>query len=146
MGPENYKQYLGIRFVLQAGASGHAVWGIGLHCLVAEIVDSNPAYCMEACLSPFCVGRGLESGWSVVQGILPVVEMIHNFRSNSELEQLTRPNPYSCRRVVRFCTSEETQHVSMTTTSWLMLFLFLSRLCHYSVGGAWWHLGFYESF
>jgi hypothetical protein len=21
-----------------------------------------------------------------------------------------------------------------------------SRLCHYSVGGAWWHLGFYESF
>jgi hypothetical protein len=26
------------------------------------------------------------------------------------------------------------------------LLLFRSRLCHYSVGGAWWHLGFYESF
>jgi hypothetical protein len=25
-------------------------------------------------------------------------------------------------------------------------FLTLFRLCHYSVGGAWWHLGFYESF
>jgi hypothetical protein len=26
------------------------------------------------------------------------------------------------------------------------LLLSRSRLCHYSVGGAWWHLGFYESF
>jgi hypothetical protein len=24
--------------------------------------------------------------------------------------------------------------------------VFRFRLCHYSVGGAWWHLGFYESF
>jgi hypothetical protein len=24
--------------------------------------------------------------------------------------------------------------------------LLLSRWCHYSVGGAWWRLGFYESF
>jgi hypothetical protein len=28
----------------------------------------------------------------------------------------------------------------------LILLLSRSRLCHYSVGGAWWHLGFYESF
>jgi hypothetical protein len=27
----------------------------------------------------------------------------------------------------------------------MLLLLFRSRLCHYSVGGAWWHLGFYES-
>jgi hypothetical protein len=27
-----------------------------------------------------------------------------------------------------------------------ILLLFCSRLCHYCVGGAWWHLGFYESF
>jgi hypothetical protein len=26
------------------------------------------------------------------------------------------------------------------------LLLSRSRLCHYSVGGAWWHLCFYESF
>jgi hypothetical protein len=30
-------------------------------------------------------------------------------------------------------------------TIWLLL-LSRSRLCHYSVGGAWWHLCFYESF
>jgi hypothetical protein len=28
----------------------------------------------------------------------------------------------------------------------VLLPLFRSRLCHYSIGGAWWHLGFYESF
>jgi len=28
----------------------------------------------------------------------------------------------------------------------IFFFLSRSRLCHYSVGGAWWHLGFYESF
>jgi hypothetical protein len=27
-----------------------------------------------------------------------------------------------------------------------VLLLSRSRLCHYSVGGAWWHLCFYESF
>jgi hypothetical protein len=27
-----------------------------------------------------------------------------------------------------------------------ILLLFRSRLCHYSVGGAWWHLDFCESF
>jgi hypothetical protein len=27
-----------------------------------------------------------------------------------------------------------------------ILLLFRSRLCHDSVEGAWWHLGFYESF
>jgi hypothetical protein len=27
-----------------------------------------------------------------------------------------------------------------------LLLLSRSRLCHYSVGGAWWHLCFYESF
>jgi hypothetical protein len=29
--------------------------------------------------------------------------------------------------------------------AWKLL-LFRSCLCHYSVGGAWWHLCFYESF
>jgi hypothetical protein len=28
----------------------------------------------------------------------------------------------------------------------LLLLLSRSRFCHYSVGGAWWHLCFYESF
>jgi hypothetical protein len=28
----------------------------------------------------------------------------------------------------------------------VFILLFRSRLCHYSVGGAWWHLGFCESF
>jgi hypothetical protein len=27
-----------------------------------------------------------------------------------------------------------------------LILLSRSRLCHYSVGGAWWHFGFYESF
>jgi hypothetical protein len=27
-----------------------------------------------------------------------------------------------------------------------LLLLSRSRFCHHSVGGAWWHLGFYESF
>jgi hypothetical protein len=27
-----------------------------------------------------------------------------------------------------------------------LLLIFRSRLCHYIVGGAWWHFGFYESF
>jgi hypothetical protein len=29
---------------------------------------------------------------------------------------------------------------------WLTLLLSRSRLCYFSVGGAWWHLCFYESF
>jgi hypothetical protein len=33
----------------------------------------------------------------------------------------------------------------MSSLSFLLL-LSRSRLCHYSIGAAWWHLGFYESF
>jgi hypothetical protein len=35
---------------------------------------------------------------------------------------------------------------ALCTTPLCSLLLFRSRLCHYSVGGAWWHLGSCESF
>lgn len=39
--------------------------------------------------------RGLETGLSPVQGVLPNVKLIHNSRSNSGLEQITMANPYT---------------------------------------------------
>jgi hypothetical protein len=39
--------------------------------------------------------RGLETGLSPVQGVLPNVKLIHNSISNSGLEQITRANPYT---------------------------------------------------
>jgi hypothetical protein len=61
-----------------AGHSGRAVWGEGLGRLVAGIVGSNPAQGMDVCplsfcVVLFCVGRGLATGWSLVQGVLPYV-------------------------------------------------------------------------
>jgi hypothetical protein len=61
----------------RAGHSGRAVWGVGLGRLVAGIVGSNPAQGMDVCPSfcvvLSCVGRGLATGWSLVQGVLPYV-------------------------------------------------------------------------
>jgi hypothetical protein len=37
-----------------------------------------------------CVGRVLASCLSPVQGVLPNVELVYNFKSNSELEYVTR--------------------------------------------------------
>jgi hypothetical protein len=47
------------------------------------------------CLSCFCVvmscgGRSPASGRSPVQGVLPNLQLIHNFGSNSEFERVTR--------------------------------------------------------
>jgi hypothetical protein len=61
-----------------AGHSGRAVWGVGLGRLVAGIVGSSPAQGMDVCHLSFfavlsCVGRGLATGWSLVQGVLPYV-------------------------------------------------------------------------
>jgi hypothetical protein len=45
----------------------------------AGIVDSNPTQGMEVCLRLFyvcvvlCLGSGLATGWSLVQGVLPSV-------------------------------------------------------------------------
>jgi hypothetical protein len=63
---------------LIAGHSGRAVWGVDLGRLVAGIVGSNPAQGMDVCPLSFCVvlsrvGRGLATGWSLVQGVLPYV-------------------------------------------------------------------------
>jgi hypothetical protein len=49
---------------------------------------------LSFCVVLSCVGRGLSSGWSAIQVALPIVELIHNFWGNSELDQVARPNPY----------------------------------------------------
>jgi hypothetical protein len=43
---------------------------------------------------------------------------------------------------------KESQRSVLLNLSSILLLLLLSRsrLCHYTVGGAWWHLCFYESF
>jgi hypothetical protein len=41
-------------------------------------------------------------------------------------------------------TYQDTQRIKYNFVN--LTLLSRSRLCHYSVGGAWWHLGFYESF
>jgi hypothetical protein len=38
------------------------------------------------------------------------------------------------------------RYLHLTLRVLFHLLLSRSRLCHYSVGGSWWHLGFYESF
>jgi hypothetical protein len=41
--------------------------------------------CLSFCVVLSCTGRDLASGWSPVQGVVPNVELIHKFTSNSEL-------------------------------------------------------------
>jgi hypothetical protein len=69
-----------IVIIYGAGHSGRAVWGVGLGRLVAGIVGSNPAQGMDVCPRLFsvvlsCVGRGLATGWSLVQRVVPYVEI-----------------------------------------------------------------------
>jgi hypothetical protein len=60
---------------------------IGFARLNAGIVGSNPTPGMDACVSFFCVcavlcvGSGLESGWSTIQGVLPTVYRIKKLKS-----------------------------------------------------------------
>jgi hypothetical protein len=52
------------------------------------IVGSN------LCCAALCVGRGLASGQSPVEGVLSTGQHIHKFhKTNSEPEQSKRPNP-----------------------------------------------------
>jgi hypothetical protein len=52
----------------------------------AGIVDSSPIQGMDVCMRLFCVcvvlcvGSGLATGWSPVQGILPTVYKIKNLK------------------------------------------------------------------
>jgi hypothetical protein len=51
----------------------------------AEIVGSNPTRGIDVCLRLFCVcvvlclGSGLATGWSLVQGVLPTVYRLRNW-------------------------------------------------------------------
>jgi hypothetical protein len=53
----------------------------------AGIVGSNPTQGMDVCVRIFCVcvvlcaGRGLVTGWSPVQGVLPTVYGLWNWKS-----------------------------------------------------------------
>jgi hypothetical protein len=47
--------------------------------------------CIYSVFMLSCVGRGLASGWSPVQGIPPAVCKIHRFRINSEWRQAREP-------------------------------------------------------
>jgi hypothetical protein len=48
---------------------------------------------MFFCVLLSCVGRGLATGWWLIQNSCQIPEQIHNFRSNSELEQVIRSKP-----------------------------------------------------
>jgi hypothetical protein len=89
-------RYFNNSIIKCADHSGRTAWNVFVHSNTG-IVGSNPTGGMDVCLrSVFvlsCVGSGLESGWSPVQGVLPTVYMIHNFRINSEWEQAREPNP-----------------------------------------------------
>jgi hypothetical protein len=52
-------------------------------------------FMLKWCKSTIARKEQTLTGRFPLQGILPIVEMIHSFRSNSEMEQVTRPNPYS---------------------------------------------------
>jgi hypothetical protein len=63
--------------------------------------------------------------------------------SNSELA--LGPNTSDIHKV-SFCqVNIESKNVGLNSLL-LLLLLFRSRLCHYSVGGGWGHPGFYEWF
>jgi hypothetical protein len=59
----------------KAGHSGRAVWGVGLGCWDRGFESRLMHGCLSAsfCVVLSCVGRGLATGWSLVQGILPYV-------------------------------------------------------------------------
>jgi hypothetical protein len=54
-------------------------------------VDSNPNWGMDACVRLFCVcavvcvGSGLATGWSLVQGVPPTVCRLRNWKSGQGL-------------------------------------------------------------
>jgi hypothetical protein len=56
-------------------------------------MGSNPTEGMDVCTVLSCVGSGLATGLSPVQGVLPSVCKIHNFKINFEWEETRVPNP-----------------------------------------------------
>jgi hypothetical protein len=47
----------------------------------AGIVGSNPTRAIDVCVRLFCVGSGLATGWSPVQGVLPTVYRLRKWKS-----------------------------------------------------------------
>jgi hypothetical protein len=73
-------------FVLFTGAARSKAWTVFARSN-AEIVGSNPTRSMDVCVRLFCVcvvlcvGRGLGTGWSPVQGVVPTVYRSRNWKS-----------------------------------------------------------------
>jgi hypothetical protein len=67
----------------------------------AGMVGSNPTQGMDVCVRLFCVcvglrvGSGLATGWSPVQGVLPIVDRI------KKLKKRQRSNKKDCRAIDR---------------------------------------------
>jgi hypothetical protein len=78
--------------------SGRAVWGVGLGCLDTGIAGSNPAQGMYVCprlsvLFHPVKAQALRRADHPSKESCQMSKLIHNFRSNFELEQATRSNP-----------------------------------------------------
>jgi hypothetical protein len=64
------------------------------HWIHTGIVVSNPTRCMDICMHLFCVcvvlciGSGLATGWSPVQGVLPTVYRIKKLKKRPRSEGL----------------------------------------------------------
>jgi hypothetical protein len=54
-----------------------------------------------------CVGSGLATGSSPVQGFLPTVYEYHNFRINSEWKQAREPNPSRQKKFLKLRSTEK---------------------------------------
>jgi hypothetical protein len=73
-------------------AAGSKTWIVFAR-LDAVIVGLNPTWGMEVCVLLFCVyvvrcvGRGLATGWSPVQGVLPNVYRIRKLKKAAKAQQ-----------------------------------------------------------
>jgi hypothetical protein len=64
----------------------------------------------------------------------------------SHLLYLVRNQPVVVSSTVNITRHTQKKLTKITRMPAFILYIIFSRLCHYSVGGAWLHLGFYESF
>jgi hypothetical protein len=72
-----------------ADDSGRAVFGRSND----GVTDLNPTWGMDVCVCLFCVcavlcaGRGLATGWSPIQGVLPTVYRIKKVEKTAKAQQ-----------------------------------------------------------
>jgi hypothetical protein len=121
--------------LIQFKVSGSRAW-----VLDTGIAGLNPAQGVDFCPLLYVLGRGLATGWSASKESCQMSKLIHNFRSNSELDRLQgqiRKSWWYCHHLSLVLSEYDVSEINSTSASiWLVAITLVDVLAHSQIKDA----------